>query len=64
MCVCFRRLPEGQAELGVVDAGKLRHLEEQLIRAKEQINSYRSLPGDGETDTSSVLNFRMTHTHT
>ncbi|XP_067099820.1 alpha-(1,6)-fucosyltransferase [Osmerus mordax] len=41
------RLPEGQAELGVVDAGKLRHLEEQLIRAKEQINSYRSLPGDG-----------------
>uniref|UniRef100_A0A4W5S128 Alpha-(1,6)-fucosyltransferase n=1 Tax=Hucho hucho TaxID=62062 RepID=A0A4W5S128_9TELE len=42
------RLPEGQSDGGpVVSAGRLRTLEEQLIRAKEQINSYRSLPGDG-----------------
>ncbi|XP_036419608.1 alpha-(1,6)-fucosyltransferase [Colossoma macropomum] len=40
------RLPEGQVE-GAGAAGKLRSLEEQLIRAKEQINSYRSLPADG-----------------
>uniref|UniRef100_A0A671Q8T0 Alpha-(1,6)-fucosyltransferase n=1 Tax=Sinocyclocheilus anshuiensis TaxID=1608454 RepID=A0A671Q8T0_9TELE len=41
------RLPEGQADGGPGAVGKLRNLEEQLIRAKEKINSYRSLPADG-----------------
>ncbi|KAF4083823.1 hypothetical protein AMELA_G00121760 [Ameiurus melas] len=41
------RLPEGQADADTDAAGKLRSLEEQLLRAKEQINSYRSLPVDG-----------------
>ncbi len=41
------RLPDGQADGGPGAVGKLRNLEEQLIRAKEKINSYRSLPADG-----------------
>ncbi len=41
------RLPDGQADGGPGAVGKLRNLEEQLIRAKEKINSYRSLPTDG-----------------
>ncbi|MCI4382898.1 hypothetical protein PGIGA_G00020050 [Pangasianodon gigas] len=41
------RLPEGQADADTGAAGKLHSLEEQLLRAKEQINSYRSLPVDG-----------------
>ncbi|RXN19111.1 alpha-(1,6)-fucosyltransferase-like protein [Labeo rohita] len=41
------RLPDGQADGGPGTVGKLRSLEEQLIRAKEKINSYRSLPADG-----------------
>ncbi|XP_073720878.1 alpha-(1,6)-fucosyltransferase-like [Misgurnus anguillicaudatus] len=41
------RLPDGQADGGPGALGKLRNLEEQLIRAKEKINSYRSLPADG-----------------
>lgn len=41
------RLPDGQADGGPGAVGKLRKLEEQLIRAKEKINSYRSLPADG-----------------
>ncbi|XP_052001997.1 alpha-(1,6)-fucosyltransferase-like [Xyrauchen texanus] len=41
------RLPDGQADGGPGAAGKLRNLEEQLIKAKEKINSYRSLPADG-----------------
>uniref|UniRef100_A0A673IYN5 Alpha-(1,6)-fucosyltransferase n=1 Tax=Sinocyclocheilus rhinocerous TaxID=307959 RepID=A0A673IYN5_9TELE len=41
------RLPDGQADGGARAVGKLRNLEEQLIRAKEKINSYRSLPADG-----------------
>ncbi|KAI2654490.1 Alpha-(1,6)-fucosyltransferase [Labeo rohita] len=40
-------LPDGQADGGPGTVGKLRSLEEQLIRAKEKINSYRSLPADG-----------------
>lgn len=42
------RLPNGQADANTGAAGKLRSLEEQLLRAKEQINSYRSIPVDGE----------------
>lgn len=45
------RLPEGQADADTGAAGKLHSLEEQLLRAKEQINSYRSLPVDGEKHT-------------
>ncbi|MCJ8737113.1 hypothetical protein PDJAM_G00020080 [Pangasius djambal] len=40
------RLPEGHADADIGAAGKLHSLEEQLLRAKEQINSYRSLPVD------------------
>uniref|UniRef100_A0A8C1VDE2 Fucosyltransferase 8a (alpha (1,6) fucosyltransferase) n=1 Tax=Cyprinus carpio TaxID=7962 RepID=A0A8C1VDE2_CYPCA len=41
------RLPDGQTDGGPGAMGKLRNLEEQLIKAKEKINSYRSLPADG-----------------
>ncbi|XP_076833935.1 alpha-(1,6)-fucosyltransferase [Brachyhypopomus gauderio] len=41
------RLPEGQVDVSAGAAGRLRSLEEQLVKAKEQINSYRSLPADG-----------------
>uniref|UniRef100_A0A8C1IB34 Alpha-(1,6)-fucosyltransferase n=1 Tax=Cyprinus carpio TaxID=7962 RepID=A0A8C1IB34_CYPCA len=41
------RLPDGQTDGGPGAVGKLRNLEEQLIKAKEKINSYRSLPADG-----------------
>ncbi|XP_052009724.1 alpha-(1,6)-fucosyltransferase-like [Xyrauchen texanus] len=41
------RLPDGQVDSGPGALGKLRNLEEQLIKAKEKINSYRSLPADG-----------------
>uniref|UniRef100_A0A8C6NI20 Alpha-(1,6)-fucosyltransferase n=2 Tax=Nothobranchius furzeri TaxID=105023 RepID=A0A8C6NI20_NOTFU len=42
------RIPEGQAEVGSLAAGRLRSLEDQLTRAKQKIHSFQKLTGDGK----------------
>lgn len=47
-CVLLPRIPEGQAEVGSLAAGRLRSLEDQLTRAKQKIHSFQKLTGDGK----------------
>ncbi|XP_013870941.1 alpha-(1,6)-fucosyltransferase [Austrofundulus limnaeus] len=49
------RIPEGQAEAGSLAAGRLRSLEDQLTRAKQQIHSFQKLTGDGPGPTQEEL---------
>ncbi|XP_072425246.1 alpha-(1,6)-fucosyltransferase isoform X2 [Chiloscyllium punctatum] len=41
------RIPEGPVDQGPAAAGRVRELEEQLIKAKEQIEIYKKQPGNG-----------------
>lgn len=48
LCVCPPyRIPEGQS-VKPVSAGRVRVLEEQLNRAKQEIRSYQRVFGDGK----------------
>ncbi|MGH0129816.1 UNVERIFIED_CONTAM: hypothetical protein FKN15_047169 [Acipenser sinensis] len=42
------RIPEGPIDQGPASAGRVRALEEQLIKAKEQIENFRKQAGDGQ----------------
>eukprot|EP00061_Rhincodon_typus_P015965 g43928.t1 len=42
-----KRIPEGPIDQGPGAAGRVRELEEQLIKAKEQIEIYKKQPGNG-----------------
>ncbi|XP_034383782.1 alpha-(1,6)-fucosyltransferase [Cyclopterus lumpus] len=53
------RIPEGQAEAGSLAAGRLHSLEDQLTRAKQKINSFQKLTGDGPGPTQEELRRRV-----
>uniref|UniRef100_A0A3Q2YCT1 Alpha-(1,6)-fucosyltransferase n=1 Tax=Hippocampus comes TaxID=109280 RepID=A0A3Q2YCT1_HIPCM len=52
------RIPEGQADVGSLAAGRLRSLEDQLTRAKQKIHTFQKLTGDGKPSSDELAGSR------
>ncbi|MGH0150056.1 UNVERIFIED_CONTAM: hypothetical protein FKN15_045569 [Acipenser sinensis] len=54
-------IPEGPIDQGPASAGRVRALEEQLIKAKEQIENFRKQAGDGPGKNQEILQRRISN---